>query len=453
MVASVPTRAAVGERGITYGVFWRETEEVSYGPSLSGEHAADVCIIGGGYTGLWTAHYLKKAEPGLRIIVLESDYAGSGASGHGDGFMTPTIGHNLTSLLKAYGSDRAKLAYTVVGKSILEVQRFAAKHGIDAQIEPTGYLNVATNARQLRMLERDLDLIDRLGASSLPELLDARGIRARVDSPALLGGFEVGGAMVNPHRLVRGLSRVVRAQAVEIFERSPAVSVAKGPSGFRVRTPLGAVSAGRVVYATNAYQHQFPELQAMVRPMWSYAIVTEPLTPKQLASLRWPGREGFVEARNLIAFARLTAQNRLLVGGGPVPYHYGRDMADAHMRARRPQRYLTGLLGKYFPMLRELRVTHAYGGCIDMTPDLVPHVGRLRNGALYAHGYCGNGVAFTNTVGKVMRDLVLDRETTYTDLMFVGPQQRLYPAEPVAWLKARMHDVEMRVQDRLPALP
>lgn len=450
MAAPVRTRVAARQQGITFGVYWRDTEDVAYGPALAGEQLADVCIIGGGYTGLWTAHYLKKAEPGLRIAVLESDYAGSGASGHGDGFMTPTIGHNLTSLIKAYGCERAKLAYTVVGKSILEIQRFAANNGIDAQIEPTGYLNVATNPRQLRTLERDLALIERLGANSLPELLGAREIRARVDSPALLGGFEVGGAMVNPHRLVRGLSRVVRAQGIEIFERSPATSVVKEPNGFRVRTPHGTVSAARVVYATNAYQHRFPELRAMVRPMWSYAIVTEPLTAQQLSRLHWPGREGFVEARNLIAFARLTAHNRLLVGGGPVPYHYGRDMTDGRMRAHRPRRYLIGLLAKYFPALRDLRVTHAYGGCIDMTPDLVPHVGRLSNGALYAHGYCGNGVAFTNTVGKVMRDLVLDRETTYTDLMFVGSQRRLYPAEPIAWLRAKMHDAEMRIQDGLP---
>ncbi|MGW4368154.1 NAD(P)/FAD-dependent oxidoreductase [Nocardia takedensis] len=449
MVAS-STAGAETASPITYGVYWRETEEVTYGPSLRGEIDADVCIIGSGYTGMWTAHYLKKADPGLRVVILEADYAGSGASGHGDGFMTPTIGHNLSSLIKAYGADRAKLAYTIVGKSILEVQRFARKHDIDAQIEPTGYLNVATNGRQLRNLEKDLSLIQQLGATSLPDLLDGPGIRGRVDSPALLGGFEVGGAMVNPHRLSRGVSRVLRAQGVDIYEKSAARAVDVRGSGYRVRTDAGAVTAQRVVYATNAYQHQFPQLRSMVRPMWSYAIVTEPLTPEQLSGLNWPGREGFVEARNLIAFARLTAQNRLLIGGGPVPYHYGRDMSDERMRARKPRDYLIGLLHKYFPSLRGLRVTHAYGGCIDMTPDLVPHVGRLPSGEFYSHGYCGNGVAFTNTVGKVLRDLVLDKQSSYTDLMFVGDQRKRYGAEPLAWAHAKAHDLTMRLEDGLP---
>jgi len=128
-------------------------------------------------------------------------------------------------------------------------------------------------------------------------------------------------------------------------------------------------------------------------------------------------------------------------------------MADEHMRADRPRKYLTELLAKYFPMLPDVRITHAYGGCIDMTPDLVPHVGRLGGGEFYAHGYCGNGVAFTNTVGKVLRDLVLDRETTYTDLMFVGPQHRLYRSEPIAWAQAKAHDIGMRIKDGLPVSP
>lgn len=450
---AVPTAdLAAAAPPITYDVYWHETEDVTPGAALSGEQRADVCIIGGGFTGLWTAHYLKKARPDIRVAVLESGYAGSGASGHGDGFMTPTIGHNLDSLVKTHGTERAKLAYAVVGKSIVEIQRFSRRHGIDAQIEPTGYLNVATNARQLRMLDDNLRLIERLGATTPPPMLGRAAIREHVDSPALLGGFKVGGAMLNPHRLVRGLSRVVRGQGVDIYERSAAVRVSRTTRGYQVRTADGAVLADQLVYATNAYQHQFPELRSMVRPFWSYAVVTEPLTPEQLAMVRWPGREGFVEARNLILFARLTAQNRLLLGGGPAPYHYGRDMGSQHMRDQRSLRLLSSLLGKYFPPWRTVRISHSYGGCLDMTPDLVPHVGRLPTGEFYAHGYCGNGVAFANTVGKVLRDLVLDVDSTYTDLLFVGTQRRRYGSEPIAWLCSKTHNARMRIEDQLPAL-
>jgi glycine/D-amino acid oxidase-like deaminating enzyme len=452
VTASTSAQKAAAPQPVTFDVYWHETEAVVYGTPLSGERQADVCVIGAGYTGMWTAHYLKKAEPGIQVAILESDYAGSGASGHGDGFMTPTIGHNLAGLIEAYGSERAKVAYATVNKSIIEIQRFASTHGIDAEIEPIGYLNVATSARQLHTLDRDLRLIERLGVKSPPALLDRAAIRECVDSPALLGGFKVGGAMVNPHRLVRGLSRVVREQGVDIYERSAVLDVERTASGYRVRTAGGAVAAGQVIYATNAYQHQFPPLRSMVRPFWSYAVVTEPLTPEQLAQVRWPGREGFVEARNIIAFARLTRENRLLIGGGPVPYFYGRDTRPVHKRDQRPMRLLSTLLARYFPAWRDVRITHAYGGCLDMTPDFVPHVGRLPTGELYAHGYCGNGVAFSNTVGKVLRDLVLGNDSAYTGLLFVGPQRRRYGSEPVAWLRSKSHNMRMRIEDGLPPL-
>jgi glycine/D-amino acid oxidase-like deaminating enzyme len=449
---TIPRTDNRGSEQITYDVFWRETEPVEVGPSLRGNRQADVAIIGAGYTGLWTAHFLKKADPSLSIEVVEADYAGSGASGHGDGFITPTIGHSLATLVHAYGPERARLAYSVVGKSILEVQRFATKHGIDAQIEPTGYFQVATTDAQRRLLDRDLELVAQLGARTAPELLSGAELRQHIDSPALLGGFKVGGAMVNPHRLVRGLTRVVREQGVVIHERSKALDVRRTPTGHVVRTAGGQLTASRLLYATNAYQHQFQPFDSMVRPYWSYAIVTEPLTPDQLAMIRWPGREGFVEARNFIAFARLTAQNRLLVGGGPVPYHYGKDMDSRHMRSQQALASLRQTLARYFPAWKDVRVTNSYGGCIDMTPDFVPHVGRLADGAFYAHGYCGNGVAFTNTVGKVLRDLILGVDSTYTDLLFVGPQRRTYPSEPLAWLQSTTRNALMRIQDRYPAV-
>lgn len=436
---------------VRHQVYWWETEPVEPTPPLDVPVRADVCVIGAGYTGLWTSHYLKKAEPSLDIHVVEAQYAGSGASGHGDGFITPTIGHNLASFVHAYGTEGAQLAYSVASRSILELQRFAHKHGIDAQIEPTGYLNVAANPGQMRFLERDLDLISKLGATP-PALLNANRARECIGSTAIQGGFKVGGALVNPHRLVRGLSRIVRDQGVHIHEYSPAVRVESSGSRFVVTTPRGQVTADRLLYATNAYQHQFPQFRNMVRPFWSYAVVTEPLTDEQLVQVHWPGREGFVEARNFILFARLTVQNRLLIGGGPAPYYYGRDMAERHMRNLTATLIFRRMLGRYFPEWCNLRFTNAYGGCLDMTPDLVPHVGALPDGAFYAHGYCGNGVALTNTVGKVLRDLILDIDSTYRGLPFVDEQIKRYPAEPLAWLGVWAKSSWMTVQDHYPRL-
>jgi glycine/D-amino acid oxidase-like deaminating enzyme len=436
---------------VRHQIYWRETEPVEPTPPLTAPVRADVCVIGAGYTGLWTAHYLKKAEPEIEIHVVEARYAGSGASGHGDGFITPTIGHNLASFVDAYGTEGAQLAYSVVSRSILEVQRFAHKHSIDAQIEPTGYLNIAANPGQMRFLERDLDLISKLGATP-PELLNANRAREYIGSNAIYGAFKVGGALVNPHRLVRGLCRVVCDQGVHIHEYSPAIRVERSGSRFVVTTPRGQVTADRLVYATNAYQHQFPQFRGMVRPFWSYAVVTEPLTDEQLAQVHWPSREGFVEARNFIMFARLTAQNRLLIGGGPAPYHYGQDMDERHMRNLTATSTFRCMISRYFPEWRNLRFTNAYGGCLDMTPDLVPHVGALSDGVFYAHGYCGNGVALTNTVGKVLRDRILNIDSTYRNLLFVNEQNKHYPAEPLAWLGIRAKSAWMTFQDRYPRL-
>jgi glycine/D-amino acid oxidase-like deaminating enzyme len=434
-------------------VYWRDTEPVRPGPPLAGDLRCDVAVIGAGYTGMWTAYYLKKAEPALDVQIVEADYAGSGASGHGDGFVTPTIGHSLAAVVHAYGVERAKVAYSVVGRSIVELGRFCRTHGIDAEFEPGSYLQVATSDAQRRRLETDLALIERMGASRPPDLLDRDRVREIMDSPAVLAGFLVGGALVNPHRMARGLSRVLREMGVGIHEQSPAVDVRRGPAGHRVITPRGTVGAERLVYAANAHQHRFAPFRRMVRPYWSYAAVTEPLTDEQLAEVRWPGREGFVEARNLVLFGRLTAQNRLLIGGGPPVNHYGNDMADRHLDNPGATELLRRTLARYFPAWRDLRFTHAYGGCVDMTPDLVPHVGSLGDGSFFAHGYCGNGVATTNTVGKVLRDLVLDRRSAYTDLLFVGDQDRRYPAEPLAFLGGRARWALLSLQDRWPRLP
>ena len=433
-------------------VYWRDTEQVEPGPPLAGDRRCDVAVIGAGYTGMWTAYYLKKAEPGLDVQVVEADYAGSGASGHGDGFVTPTIGHSLAAVAHAYGIEKAKVAYSVVGRSIVELGRFCRSNGIDAQFEPRPYLQVATNGAQRRWLEMDLALIERIGGGTAPALLERDDVRKIMDSPAVQAGFQVGGAMVNPHRLSRGLSRVLREMGVGIHERTPALDVRGTSTGHTVVTPGGALTAGKLLYATNARQFTFAPFRTMVRPYWSYAAVTEPLTDDQLAQVHWPGREAWVEARNMVLFGRLTAQNRLLIGGGPPVNHLGNDMSETRMSNPAATALLRSTLDRYYPAWRGVRFTHAYGGCIDMTPDLVPHVGSLGDGSFFAHGYCGNGVATTNTVGKTLRDLILERESAYTQLLFVGDQRRRYSVEPLAFLGGRARSAWMAVQDRWPGL-
>jgi glycine/D-amino acid oxidase-like deaminating enzyme len=449
-----PTRTAgADDVGIKHQIYWRETETVEPGLALRGEVRCDVGIIGGGYTGMWTAYFLKQADPSLSIHIVDMDYAGAGASGHADGFVTPTIGHSLAGLVHGFGTERAKTAYSVVGRSMLELDRFCRKHGVDAELESNGYFSVAASPAQIRLLERDIELAERIGARSSLQLLTADEARQRIGSPAIHGAFKVGGALLNPHRLARGLARVVRSLGVHIHERTTAINVSKEDGKHVITTPGGRVFADRLVLGTNAYQHRLNSFKHKVKPVWSYAVVTEPLTEEQLAQVHWPDREGFVEARNFIVFGRLTAQNRLLFGGGPAPYFYGRDMSESrHIRRDSATAYLRDALGRYFPAWRNVRVTHSYGGCVGMTRDFVPHVGSTNDGAYYAYGYCGNGIALTHTAGKVLRDLILGKDTAYTNLLFVNRQEKSFPVEPVSWIGARALSRLLALQDRHPNL-
>jgi len=435
---------------VAHTIYWREAEPVDSGPPLEDDLRGDVCIVGGGYTGMWAAHFLKEADPTLRIHILEADYAGAGASGHNDGFVTPTIGHSLHTVVQRYGADQAKAAYVAVGRSIIELRRFCSKHTIDAEFEPTGFYLVATNSGQLQRLEHDVALAGRMGLNY--EVAGARETQEHIGSSAICAALKTPGALVNPHKLARGLARVVRDQGVVVHERSRVIAITRDRDEYVAVTAQGRVTAARLVLATNAYQHQFAQFRRKVKPVWSYAVVTEPLDEDQLARVHWPGREGFVEARNFIVFGRLTAENRLLLGGGPAPYFYGRDMDERHLRNESIQNVLRSHLARYFPAWRDLRFTHAYGGCIAVTRDLVPHVGASGNGLYYAYGYCGNGIATTHTAGKVLRDLVLGRSSDYTRLLFVRGAEPAFPPEPAAYIAARALSAVLRWQDRHPRI-
>jgi glycine/D-amino acid oxidase-like deaminating enzyme len=402
---------------------------------------------------MWTAHFLKLADPSIEIHLVESEYAGAGASGHNDGFVTPTIGHSLHGLVRNFGAERAGVAYGVVGRSILELSRFCRKYEVDAEMERNGYYTVATHAGQVASLKRDLELVGQLGASTALELLSSADAQSKIGSKEIIAAFKVGGALINPHKLARGLARVVREQGVHIHEGSPATYAGRTAAGHVVRTPHGTVTSDTVVFATNAYQHQFTPFRGKVRPVWSYAAVTAPLTEEQLAQVHWPDREGFVEARNFILFGRLTAQNRLLIGGGPAAYYYGRDMSERdHIRNDMVFGHLRAALGRYFPAWRDLPFTHAYGGCVAMTREFVPHVGALGEGAFYGHGYCGNGIALTHCAGKALRDLILGKDSSYTNLLFVNRKERGMPAEPLFYLGSRMLSAALAWQDRHPTV-
>ncbi|MEU5884315.1 FAD-binding oxidoreductase [Spirillospora sp. NPDC047279] len=428
-------------------IYWRDTEPVLPGPQLRHDVHCDVCIIGGGYTGLWAAYFLKQAQPDIDIHVLEADYAGAGASGHNDGFITPTIGHSLHNVVRRFGPERAGEAYAAVGQSIMDLSRFCRTHKVDAELERSGFYLVSRESQSAR-LRKNLDLAERVGSRALPRILLGADARDVIGSEMIDAALPSGGGLVNPHKLARGLARVVCEQGVVIHERTSASAMERSAAVYRVKTERATVHARKVLLATNAYQHMFRPFRSGLLPVWSYAFVTEPLSDRQLERVHWPGREGFVEDQNFILFGRLTADNRILFGGGRACYYYGRSMNGRHLANRRVQAELVHEFRQFFPMWDDVNIEYGYGGCIAVTRDFVPHVGVLPNGVCYAYGYCGNGIAAAHTVGKALRDLILDRTSEFTRLPFVNRKEKGFPGEPLAWAGARAYSLMLRAQDR-----
>ncbi|MET9858670.1 FAD-binding oxidoreductase [Streptomyces smyrnaeus] len=421
-------------------VYWHETEPVVPEPPLRENVDCDVAIVGGGYTGLWAAHFLKEAEPALDIRVVEAEYAGHGASGRADGFVTPTIGKDIQALVKEFGTHRALEASQAVGRSVLEIGRFTRRNKIDAEYEANDYLMVATTQAQLRRLRADRELASTLGGRQEPPLLSAAQAQEVIGSPAVLGAMRAGGALVNPFKLARGVARVVKERGVVVHENTPVLRVRPGVRP-QVVTPGGTITADKVIVAANARQFTFQQFRNKTVPLWSYAMVSEPLTDEQLGRIAWAGREGMVEAKTFLTCARFTADNRLLWAGGPAFYFWGRDMRRRRMNDQRAYRALLQEFGRFFPMWRDLRFTYTYGGVMDITRDYAPHFGSLPGGNIfYGYGFNGNGIAATHTGGKVLRDLTLGKDSEFSRLLYVDDAQRSardFPPEPLLYIGAR----------------
>lgn len=402
-----------------------------YEPSapLRGAVEADVAIVGGGFTGIATAYYLLKAEPSLRVVVLEGEAVGFGASGRNGSFAMTVVGLGLDLLVKMKGRERALAAHRYMERAVDTVGELVAAEGLDCDYIRPGFLRMATTPAYERRIRREIELAHSLGIEGI-EWLDRDAARARVGSDRYRGAWwEPRTALVNPLKLVREMKRVVVGLGATVHERSPVRSIAR-PGPFLLGTAGGSVAAERIVLATNAYSHLLPPLRRKQVPAWTYVIATEPLSGEQLAPIGWEGREGVEDARNLIHYYRRTPDDRLLMGGGPVGLGFGRGMdrdsgpaAWAHLEAH---------VRDLFPSLAGARVTHRWGGPFSVTTDLTPAIGYLGDPrAVYSVGCIGHGVSMTHLNGQTIRDLVLERDTELTRHWLVNRRVLPWPPEPV----------------------
>jgi glycine/D-amino acid oxidase-like deaminating enzyme len=397
-------------------------------PSLEGDRTVDVAIIGGGFTGLTTAYELRRADPGLRVAVLEAREIGYGSSGRNGSFAMTVVGLGFGATAKLRGRTFLRRAHRYMMHAVDALDALIDAERLDCDRLRPGFLRVATTPSYVETLKRDVELMRALGFDDI-HWVERDEVRARVNSPHHLGAiWEPRLVLVHPAKLVRAERDMALRAGAEVYENSAVLEITSKPK-FRLRTERGTVTAEKVVFATNAYSDAIPQLRRKQAIGFTYMIATEPLTRAQLEPIGWQGREGLEDARNLIHHYRITPDNRVTMGGGPVGVTFGNDLnADDSPAA---WRHLEEHLRFMFPSLADARISHRWGGPFSVTLNLTPAIGYVGDRrAVYSLGCIGHGVSMSHLNAQVLRDLVLERESTL-DCPFVTRRVIGWPAEPL----------------------
>jgi glycine/D-amino acid oxidase-like deaminating enzyme len=416
-------------------------------PSLPGPLTADVCIVGGGFTGLWTAYYLKRSQPGLRVVVLEAAFAGFGASGRNGGWLTSALPGSRDRYAHGPGGRDAVLdLQRQLRETVDEVARVCAAEGIDADLIKGGELSVATTPAQLGRLHEEL-LADREWALGEPEVqyLSVDELAGRVRVAGGLGAlYSPDCARIQPAKLVTGLADAVQRSGVEIYEATPVTrlmpaSPGTGPdAGARACTVFGDVTARFVLRATEGFTARLPGQRRTLLPMNSSMIVTEPLSADAWREIGWEGREAIGDSAHVYMYAQRTEDGRIAIGGRGIPYRFGSNLD--HRGATQPEAIdtLGRILRQLFPAAAQARIDHAWCGVLGVPRDWCATVSLDRASGLgAAGGYTGHGVAASCLAGHTLADLVTGDATPRTALPWVGHRTRSWEPEPLRWTGVR----------------
>ena len=400
---------------------------------LAGVLRADVAIVGGGFTGLWTAIALLDTDPSLRVVVLEAEQVGWGASGRNGGFCAASLTHGLHNALLHF-PDEVEILEREGVRNLAELVAFVRAEGIDCELEETGTLDAATEPYQVDELREDAELANRHGNPI--RFLERDEIQAEVRSPRFLAGVRAGSdrtVMVNPARLAWGLAAAAERRGATIFEGSRVTGLRRRAGGVTVQVAGGGtVEAANVLVGTSAYSGWLRRLVPVFVPVYDYVLVTEPLTPEQRDAVGWRGREGLGDSGNQFHYARWTADGRILWGGYDAVYHPGNRVIAEHDLRPRTFETLARQLVETFPQLDGIRFTHRWGGAIDTTTRFTVTFGATLGGRVhYALGYTGLGVGSSRWAAGILRDRLLVPDSPLLRLRFVNSPPLPIPPEPL----------------------
>jgi glycine/D-amino acid oxidase-like deaminating enzyme len=416
--------------------------------ALEGDREADVCVVGAGFTGLWTAYELRRADPQLDVVVLESEFAGFGASGRNGGWVLGELAGPSRRWIAEGGHDGARAMNRAIQQTVDEIGAVVRREGIDCEFVKGGTLALARSTPQLarQAQERREAVAEAIGHEDAV-VLDAAQTRERVAVAGTRGAvFSPHCARVDPARLIRGLADAVERAGATILERTRVMQI----DGGAARTAHGVVRARHVVRATEGYTPRLPGLHRRLLPMNSSMIITEPLSEQAWSDIGWHGAETLRDDAHVYVYLQRTADGRIAIGGRGVPYRYGSQTDREGPVPPATVRELRERLISMFPACREARIDGAWHGVFGVARDWMPRVGiDRRTGLAWAGGYVGEGVAAANLAGRTLRDLILGRESELTRLPWVGSSARAWEPEPLRFLGARALYRTYRIADVL----
>jgi glycine/D-amino acid oxidase-like deaminating enzyme len=430
--------AGVPNGGVSF--WYTQVGRPEPGPALPGDVECDVCIVGGGLTGLWTAYYLAKADPTLRIVILEAEFVGFGASGRNGGWLSAEMPGNRARYAKGpYGEAGVGRLAAALRTTVDEVVTICGTEGIEADIVRNGVLFVARTPAQLARLREH-------PPAAPARVLTGPEVAERIDVAGALGGYlDPDCARVQPARLVQGLAGVVRGLGVTVHEQTRVLTIEPG----RAVTAHGTVRAPYVLRCLEGFTAGLAGQRRALLPMNSAMVVTEPLTDDQWDRIGWQGSELLGDLAHAYCYAQRTADGRIALGGRGIPYRFGsRTDVDGRTQAWTIESLRATVAG-LFPSIAGLPLAQAWCGVLGVPRDWCASVGLDRDTGLgWGGGYVGNGLSATNLAGRTLRDLVLDRDTELRRLAWTDRRVRRWEPEPLRWLGVRAMYVAYRTADR-----
>jgi glycine/D-amino acid oxidase-like deaminating enzyme len=433
--------------------FWaRSYGEYHLGPSLAGDVRVDVAIIGGGFTGLSTAIEFKRDNPGATVAVLEAAVVGYGASGRNGGFNMKLFGLEPEVTKLRWGRQRTIEAHRYAQRAVAWVKRLIEENALNSDYRHTGMFRVSYSGSQLERLEHTYRFMQDLGIDDDVFFWDQNQLRGEFRTDRYIGAiYERETGILNPCKHVRELKRLAVDMGVTVYEQSPVDLISRSGGTIHLQTPGGNVTASKLVVATNAYTRSLkglPKLRARQLPMWTFQVVTAPLSATQWEGIGWKNEQSFEDNRQLVHYFRPTVDGRITMGGGDIATPSGNSLD--HDFAPRIWRHCEEHIKWIFPQLRDVPVEYRWGGPVSVNLDMTPEIGMLGDErVIYSTGCIGHGVSLTHLNGRLIADLLSGKKTELSDFWIVNRRAVPWPPEPLSFLGRQVLHKGLRLWDYL----